>query len=230
MSSPIRRTKLFEDVANHIITRIQSGAWTEKLPPEDRMAEEFDVSRSTVREAVRSLQVAGILHSRPGSGTFVSEAAPLLLGTRELAAMMRSPEGVRDLVQTRYILEPQLAALAAQQATEEELQHLFSIVDRMEEKKDRISLMALGHAFHMALSEMAHNRVLAGLYQSAANQLKGLRVLDSLTLEIYLQGIEEHRAIAMAVAQHDAALAKQRMREHLRKDYSPWLPRAEELE
>jgi len=230
MSSPIQRVKLFEDVANHIIARIQTEVWTEKLPPEDQLAEEFDVSRSTVREAIRSLQLAGILRSKPGSGTYVSEAAPLLLGTRELAKIMRSPEGLRDLVQTRYVIEPQLAALAAQEATEEELQRLFDIVERMQEKKDRMSLMTLGHAFHMELSKLAHNRVLAGLYQSAANQLKGLRVLDSLTLEIYLDGIEEHRAIADAVAQRDARLAKQRMREHLKKDYAAYLPRSAELD
>ena len=49
MSSPIHRVKLFEDVANHIIDRIQSDTWTDKLPPEDQLAQEFDVSRSTVR-------------------------------------------------------------------------------------------------------------------------------------------------------------------------------------
>ena len=230
MSSPIQRIKLFEDVANHIIARIQNEVWAEKLPPEDQLAEEFDVSRSTVREAVRSLQLAGILRSKPGSGTFVSEAAPLILGTRELAKIMQTPEGLRDLVQTRYVLEPQLAELAAREATEEELQRLFGIVERMREKHDRMSLMALGHAFHMELSKLAHNRVLAGLYQSVANQLKGLRVLDSLTLEIYLQGIEEHQAIAEAVALRDPQLAGQRMREHLQKDYGAYLPQAAKTE
>ena len=100
----------------------------------------------------------------------------------------------------------------------------------MREKHDRMSLMALGHAFHMELSKLAHNRVLAGLYQSVANQLKGLRVLDSLTLEIYLQGIEEHQAIAEAVALRDPQLAGQRMREHLQKDYGAYLPQAAKTE
>lgn len=229
MSSPIHRIKLYEDVANHIIERIQSEEWTGRLPPEDQLAQEFDVSRSTIREAIRSLQIAGILRSRAGAGTYVSESAPMLLGTRALAEIMSEPEGLRDLVQTRYVLEPQLAALAAHAATQTELQKLSAIVDNMQEKKDRISLMTLGHSFHMELSEMAHNRLLSGFYQSAANQLKGMRVLESLTLEVYLEGIAEHRAIAEAVAARDAQLASQRMREHLRKDYADWLQCPDEL-
>lgn len=225
MSSPIHRIKLFEDVANHIMERIQSEQWAagERLPAEGQLAEEFDVSRSTVREAVRSLQLAGILHSRPGSGTYVSAAAPLLLSTRELAALMSEPERLRELVQTRYVLEPQLAALAAHAATEEEINTLQDIVVRMKEKSDRLSLMALGHTFHMELSRMSHNRILSGFYQSAARQLKGMRVLDTLTLEIYLDGIREHEGIAEAIAARNADLAMERMRSHLRKDYGAYL-------
>ena len=122
MSEPIFRIKLYEDVANHILARIQTEQWPPgcRLPAEERLAKEFDVSRSTIREAVRSLQIAGVLRSRPGSGTFVSENAPVILQTRELAAIMGDPGRIADLVQARYVLEPQLAALAARTATEEE--------------------------------------------------------------------------------------------------------------
>lgn len=230
MSEPIFRIKLYEDVANHITERIRTEQWRagERLPPEAELAKEFDVSRSTVREAVRSLQIAGLLRSRAGSGTFVAENAPMILQTRELAAIMGDREHLRDLVQTRYILEPQMAALAARQATQEEKIHLRYLVDRMAEKRDRFSLMTAGHAFHMELARMSHNVVLDGFYQSAASQLRSMRVLESLTEEIYREGIEEHRQIALAVAAGDAAEAKKLMKAHLKKDYAAYLREQEE--
>lgn len=230
MSDPIFRVKLYEDVADRVTERIRTEQWRagERLPPEAALAKEFDVSRSTVREAVRSLQLAGLLRTKAGSGTFVTQNAPTILQTRELAAIMGDREHLHDLVQARYILEPQMAELAAKQATAEEKLHLRFLVDRMAEQKDRFSLMTAGHAFHMELARMSHNVVLEGFYQSAAGQLRSMRVLESLTEEIYRQGVDEHRAIAEAVARGDAAAAKRLMKEHLKKDYAAYLGDTEE--
>ena len=230
MSEPIFRIKLYEDVANHIVERVRAGHWRagDRLPPETELAKEFDVSRSTVREAVRSLQLSGILRSRVGSGSFVTENAPMILQTRELAAIMSDREHLHDLVQARFILEPQMAALAAQQASEDEKRHLLWLVDRMAEKTDRLSLMAAGHEFHMELARMSHNAVLYGFYQSAHSQLRSMRVLESLTVQVYLAGVEEHRAIARAVMEGCAAEAKNLMKQHLKQDYAVYLCDTEE--
>lgn len=225
MSTPIQRTKLYEDVADRILERVRAGTWPagSRLPAEGELAEEFDVSRSTVRAAVRSLRIAGVLQPRNGSGTYVTAQAQMILDTRELAAVMGDPARIRDLVETRYVLEPQVAALAALRASEAEKSALLADVARMEEKQDRPSLMALGYAFHQRLAQLCCNPVLAGFYQSAAGQLRCMRVLESLTLEVYLGDIAEHRRIAEAVAAGDAALAAERMREHLRRDYGAYL-------
>jgi len=225
MSEPIFRIKLYEDVANHIRERIRLEQWRagERLPAEAELAKEFDVSRSTVREAVRSLQIAGLLRSRAGAGTYVAESAPMILLTRELADIMSDPEHLQDLVRARLVLEPQLAALAAEKATAEEKEALLQMVDRMERENDRFGLMNQGHAFHMALAAASHNLILNGFYQSAARQLRSMRVLESLTLEIYRQGVEEHRQIAKAVAGGDARRAKEAMAVHLAKDYAEYL-------
>lgn len=232
MSEFIQRTKLWEDVANGMIECIRSQQWTVgmKLPSEPELAELFDVSRATVRSAVKLLQLSGVLRSRGGSGTYVAESAPVVLETRELASVMADPQNLYSLVQTRYILEPQLAALAAKKASAQEGERLFDIVQTMEQKQDRHSLMTYGYQFHQAVAEYAHNQVLFGFYQSVAGQLRGLRVLDSLTLETFLEGIEEHRAIAKAISQRDDALAKQLMRSHLKKDYGTYLDSPEILE
>ena len=225
MSDPIFRVKLYEEVANHIQDRIRAEYWRagDRLPAEAELAKEFDVSRSTVRETVRSLQMAGILRSKAGSGTFVTERAPMILLTRELADIMSDPDHLHDLVRARYLLEPQLAALAAQKATPDEKAALLDLVDRMRREEERFGLMSLGHRFHMELAAMSHNVVLNGFYQSAANQMRSMRVLDTLTLEVYRQGVEEHRHIAEAVAAGDAETAMEAMKAHLKNDYAEFL-------
>ena len=225
MSEPIFRIKLYEEVANHIQDRIRSEQWRagERLPAEAELAKEFDVSRSTVREAVRSLQMSGLLRSRTGAGTFVAESAPMILLTRELAEIMSDPNHLRDLVEARLLLEPQLAALAAEHADPAEKTALLQMVDRMEQEQDRFGLMTQGHAFHMALAAASHNVVLSGFYQSAARQLRSMRVLESLTLEVYRRGVEDHRQIAMAVADCDPEKAKEVMARHLAEDYAEYL-------
>ena len=225
MSDPIFRVKLYEEVANHIQDRIRSEYWRagDRLPAEAELAKEFDVSRSTVRETVRSLQMAGILRSKAGSGTFVTERAPMILLTRELADIMSDPDHLHDLVRARYLLEPQLAALAAQKATPDEKAALLELVDRMRREEERFGLMSLGHRFHMELAAMSHNVVLNGFYQSAANQMRSMRVLDTLTLEVYRQGVEEHRHIAEAVAAGDTETAMEAMKAHLKNDYAEYL-------
>lgn len=221
----IVRTKLYEDVTNRMIDCIRLEQWEPggRIPSEAALAQTFDVSRSTVREAVKSLQAAGLLRSRAGSGTFVSEGAPLVIQTRELARIMADPSALRELVQARYVLEPQLAALAAEHASEAEINGLFATLARMRSKKSRFELMSIGHQFHLELAHAAHNRVLEGFYRSAAGQMRSMRVLESLTLEVYLDGVSDHCAIAEAIRMRDAALAAERMREHLKKDYGAYL-------
>ena len=205
MSETIQRTKLYEDVTERMLDHIRTETWAPgtKVPPEVELAKLFDVSRCTIREAVKR--------------------APTLLQTQALAGIMADPAALRELVQARYILEPQLAQMAAQAATEEEIRGLFAILDRMKRGQTRFELMSVGHQFHLSLAQLAHNRVLYGFYVSAASQMRSMRVLESLTLEVYRSGIHEHAAIAEAIAHRDGALAAQRMREHLQNDYGPYL-------
>lgn len=225
MSASIHRIKLYEDVANHIADNIRAGTWGPgtRIPTEAELASHFDVSRSTVREAIKSLQIAGILHSRSGSGTYVCGSAPLVLHTKELMSLMIDADSLHELVQARIILEPELAALAAKQAAEEDLSVLRQTVSDMQAQKDRLSLMQLGYLFHQQLADSSHNRILAGFYHSAASQLRAMRVLDSLTLEVYLDGIADHLAILRAVEMHDSDLARTCMLHHLTKDYAQYL-------
>ena len=99
MSETIQRTKLYEDVTERMLDHIRTETWAPgmKIPPEVELAKLFDVSRCTIREAVKSLQIAGFLRSRAGSGTFVSERAPTLLQTQALACLLYTSDAADEL-------------------------------------------------------------------------------------------------------------------------------------
>lgn len=225
MNEYIHRTKLCEDVAVRMIEHIRAQKWEagSKLPSEPELAEFFGVSRETVRSAVRMLQKSGILYSKRGSGTYVRDNALTVLESKELAMVLETPRNIYALVQARYVLEPQLSALAVENATQEEIRELFETLELMEKNPDRHSLMTYGYRFHQLVVKASHNSVLYRFYQSIASQLRGLRVLEDLTLETFLEGIEQHRAIANAIADRNGALAKELMRAHLKKDYGGYL-------
>ena len=123
-----------------------------------------------------------------------------------------------------------MAALAAQNASSEENKKLFDILVDMETDCDRHSLMSHSFRFHQAVAKFSHNEVLYGLYQSVAWQLRGLHSPDGFTLEMFLEGIGEHRAIAEAIRKKDGTLAKALMRSHLRNDYAQYLENHDLLE
>lgn len=232
MSDYIHRTKLCEDVEQRIIEYIRTDRWTAgtKLPSESDLAQHLDVSRATIRSAIKNLQQAGVLYSRSGSGTYVSETASFILENKELASVSADPQTIYALIQARYILEPQLAVLASKNATKEEINHLFEILEEMQQSPDKHSLILHGYRFHQCLAKYSHNSVLYDFFQSAARQLRGLRVIDSLTVDIFLEGIQEHQAIAEAIRDRNDVLAKQLMRSHLKKDYADYLDQPEFLE
>ena len=119
MNDLIQKSKLREIVVERITEYIRTRQWTAgtKIPSEAELADMFDVSRATVRLAIKSLQLSGVLYSRGGSGTYIAETALSVLETDELAEVMASPQNLRSLVQARYIIEPQLAALAARRSS-----------------------------------------------------------------------------------------------------------------
>ena len=232
MSDLIQKPKLREIVAERITEYIrnqQCKAGT-KLPSEAELAGLLDVSRATVRSAIKSLQLSGVLYSRGGSGTYVTDRASAVLESGELKAVMSDRQDMYSLVQSRYIIEPQLAALAAKNASESEIEKLFEILEDMKKNDDIHSLMSNGYLFHQAVAKFSHNIVLYDFFQSVSVKLRGLRLLEGITHETFLEGRSEHGSIAKAIAAGDSEKAKKLMQRHLKKDYADYLQFSEILE
>ena len=120
MIKPISKKKYYETISEQIEQAILSGEWAEgsRVPTEDELAGIFQVGRGSIREAITNLQMSGVLNSSPGIGTYVADNAISCINNHQLADMLNDPESLNDMVEARQILEPQLAAYAAEHGNE----------------------------------------------------------------------------------------------------------------
>ena len=225
MIQPIVKSKLYEDVSIQIVEMVKTDAWAEgaRIPTEAKLASMFHVGRNSVREAVKSLQLSGILISSPGLGTFIAHNALQKIRNTELLGLLSNGEYLADLIETRLVLETHLARLAALRATPESIRRLEKTLEEMRYCEDKKVLMEQGYLFHTQIAEITGNKILIGFYQSIASQLLSQRDLDFLTLEIYRRDIGEHEAILEAIREHDGEKAMSLMERHLQKDYGRYL-------
>ena len=185
----------------------------EKLPTERELTEQFGVSRASVREALHSLETLGLVTARVGSGTYVVENPDAILQHLSWAVYI-SESTENDLTQARKIVEPEIAALAAQNATQAEVEELEKCLNAMEQNAhDPEEAAQQDYNFHIALARAAHNKVLeemmAGLQWilrgSIASRLQRDRRREFICLS-------EHRRIFEAVKHGDAEAARREMR------------------
>jgi GntR family transcriptional repressor for pyruvate dehydrogenase complex len=215
---PIRRSRVYEHIVEQIQALIADGKLKagDQLPPERVLAETFKVSRTSVREALRALELSGFIEGRQGGGTFVRApsandliqplASALLIGKRELL----------DVLEVREMIEPALARLAAKRARPEQIAELEAILERQAEK------VRLGEsypeedaAFHHVIALAADNPLVLRLLDVVLDLLHELRAG-------YLQGggrptrsLEGHRRILEAIKRQDGEAAFRATLEHI---------------
>ena len=134
----VRRNKVYEEVAKQIerliLEKLQPG---DKLPSERELAEMLQVSRSSIRDAIRSLELTGLVEPRQGAGTIVRELSAESLVNPFANALKRRQELVSELLDFRRMLEPPLAARAATHATPDDISEMEEILQRQEETQRR---------------------------------------------------------------------------------------------
>ena len=224
----VRRTRLFEGIVAQVRDLIRDGRLQpgQRLPAERELAERFQVSRASLREAIRTLELEGLVIIRPGTGTFVSEegfdTAMDVLARRLLAER----ESLADVVELRLVLEPQIAALAAQRATLEDKGRLEVILKEQEEQILRGETGSVADtAFHTAMASASHNEALVRLSATLVELLAPSRDESLQTPERSHRSVNSHRTILSAIQQGDAEAARQAMTEHI-VSVDPSLPRA----
>lgn len=213
----VRRNKVYEDVARQIerliLKKLRPG---DKLPSERELAELLSVSRSSIRDAIRSLELAGMVEPRQGAGTIVREISTNSLANPLANALKRKEELMGELLDFRRILEPPLAARAATHASPEEISEMEGILDRQEQKlRKGESTIAEDSEFHYSVAMASGNSVVLKVLDILMDLLRDTRE-RSLQVEGRPQkSLAGHRKILSAIKRHDVEAAKAAMRRHI---------------
>ena len=213
LQTTFRPRQRYEQVADRIAADIRAGrlAPGERLPSERDLARRLEVGRASVREAIAALQVAGLVETRPGSGTFVA-ATP-----EEVREVHDSSPS--DLLEARALLEPAVARLAAQRAgSDEEIERLLA---QMEDATGDV-WNDCDRRFHLRIAELTGNPVLtdlAGHIAAVMDEPLWQRLRDD---SIAVPGrttlhLAEHRMIYEAIAEGDADAAELYASQHIRR-------------
>lgn len=223
--TPIVSKQKYGLVAEEITRLIKENIFKEgtQLPTEAELSTMFNVGRSSVREAIKGLQLANILTATAGKGTLVSENALIAIANIDLGEVLMDGTMLAELVETRVILEPSAAAMAAKRRTDEDILNMQIAIEEMEGVTDKLKLLRLGHRFHSALIGACKNRAIIQFHDSISLQLLKMREKDFLTSEVYIRDLDKHREILDAIIKKDGDLAKRLMREHLLTDYADYL-------
>ena len=183
----------------------------------------FNVGRSSVREAIKGLQLANILTATAGRGTLVSENALLAIANIDLGEVLMDETMLSELIEIRVVLEPSAAVMAEKRRTDEDILSMQNAIEEMAGVTDKLKLLRLGHRFHSALIGACKNRAIIQFHDSISLKLLKMREKDFLTSEVYIRDLGKHREILDAIIKKDGDLAKRLMREHLLTDYADYL-------
>ncbi len=221
MYQQIASERLYEQIVNQIEQRILKGDLHvgDQLPAERDLCEQFGVSRTAVREAVKALRQKGLLETYPGRGTFITNGtSKAMRHSLNLVVKLGAPNRSGDLVQVREMLEPQIAALAATNATGEQLNAMTEAVAAMDAALNDADAFIEGDLdFHLALAEATQNDVIPILIDSIVDLLREQRKRIFLAPGGPQRGQVHHKRILDAVMRHDPEAAHEAMRAHLQQ-------------
>ncbi|MCF8208756.1 MAG: FCD domain-containing protein [Rhodoferax sp.] len=217
-------TRMADVVAKDLELRILEGSLKpgDRLPAERHLAVEFSVSRPTLREAIQKLVSKGLLFTRHGGGTVVTDRLEATFADPWQDMLRGHPLLQSDLLEFRHMLEGEAARLAAERATEADIARIDAAFEALEVAYDTDSLQDCidqDVVFHQAIAEASHNAMIGHLTASLMRVVHD-HVADNLTHlhatpEQWLRIREQHRAIWRAVRQHNAAAASRVAREHI---------------
>lgn len=195
----------------------------EKLPTERELASRFNVSRTSVREALRKLEIKGIIDIKQGSGSFLKSPECHSLGQELSSTILKTEKKlIYEMLELRQTLEVECAFLASQRATSEDLERIGQALEMMNQVKNDVELgIQADLSFHINIVLAAHNSIFSQLFQTLSEHMQDtIRVTRTQRLKDLdrtQETIDEHKEIYLAIAAGDATLAKQLMEKHIKQ-------------
>ncbi len=210
MNAPVPHSRLkprplYEEVAELLRQRIfagkasdmEPGAWIDEL----KLAQEYGISRTPLREAIKVLAAEGLVTMKMRRGAYVTEV---------------NAKDLRDVFHLMAVLEADAAATAATSATDAQLKELEAIHQQLEKStKDRVKFFTINEAFHVKLLEIANNRWRDQIVADLRKVMKLNRAQSLLKAGRIEESLAEHTAIMAALKKRDAAAAQVAMRSHI---------------
>src|SRR5271154_7448288 len=207
-------------VTARLISRIKSmivdGTLTPgaKFPPERDLAIKFSANRTSVRQALKVLEIMGVLTQRVGDGTYLSSSAESILNEPLDFLVLLDDLSHHELFETRLIVEPELAARAAERATAEDISTLRNAVLALERSKVTRERLEADMAFHNAIFRASGNRICQLLFKGIHRTV--LTSMSQLSERVSVeQPLKFHRKIYAAIRARDADAARNAMRDHI---------------
>jgi GntR family transcriptional repressor for pyruvate dehydrogenase complex len=221
MLKPVEKKKAYEDIVQQIRTLIEAGKLkrNDHLPSERDLSETFRVSRTTVREAIRTLESMKLLQSRQGDGTYVVASSEESLIQPLAVALFNEKDDIRDIFYIRKIIEPHVAELAAENATPQEIEEMERILQQQEESIGHgENIIETDSAFHSLMVKATTNRVMERLIVVLIDLLKQSRekyLTEDEHDERAKRSLEGHHRVLSAVKKGDGDAARKSMLQHL---------------
>jgi len=221
---PIKAKKIYEEIVEQIRQLMADGELKpgDKLLPERELADRLQVSRASVREAIRALEMMGFVEIKPGDGTFVRDtnADDIIQPLAMFLAVEKS--SLLEMFEIRRIFESATAGLAAERASAEEVTQIGNLLEKMKESfniKDSEKGEELDIAFHYAVADATHNALLIRLFRTLTEDFSVS--VSVARRQLYIQAdnaqkiLDHHSSIYEAIKAHNPKAASQAMREHL---------------
>jgi GntR family transcriptional repressor for pyruvate dehydrogenase complex len=218
--TPIQPARLYEQVVEQIEQQIVRGKLRhgDRLPTERELAEQFHVSRTVIREAVKTLREKGLVQGYQGRGTFVTNGtARAVRHSLGLMIKISATKSANDLAEVREILEPEIAALAARRATPQDLaaiQRAIAIMDTTLDDAD--AFVEADLQFHLTLAQATQNPLISTLINPIVDLLREERK-RTFKHGGAARGQAHHKKISDAIVRRDADAARAAMRAHLKQ-------------
>jgi GntR family transcriptional regulator, transcriptional repressor for pyruvate dehydrogenase complex len=221
MFTPVKNTKVYEQVIEQIKEMITSGKLKkgDRLPPERELVEQLQVSRTSIREAIRALQIIGLVECRQGGGNFIKESFENSLFEPLSIMFVLQNSKPEEILELRKIVEVETAALAAEKINDKELKELKAIIDQLRASDDEELNATLDKKFHYRIAHASGNFLVVSVL-SAVSSLVDSFIKDAREMILKQNEnkevlMEHHENIYNALLHHDISMAAKVMRKHL---------------
>jgi GntR family transcriptional repressor for pyruvate dehydrogenase complex len=221
----LERTRLIDNIISEIKNKIIQGELNDgdMLASQDELAKTMGVSRASLREALNRLELMGLIESQQGRGTFVRTIAHTDFMNPLSSFLIMDKESAVDLLEARGYIEGAVAALAANNASEDDLEKLEQVLKRMEQacsSEDLKNFIAMDVQFHMLVAECSKNRIMAKIGEIIRDLLRQLinkffETVASSVSDTMSHTIMLHRNVYEAIRRRDARSARRHMEIHI---------------